>query len=111
MSHCPLCIHRDVTLVSFHANLYSDDISRDAAVCTDKLFLPTAILSRNSSVDSMLDFGPGGPGSIPYTDNFFFFGGGGGKLFLIFSMKVKLLTPHPYEMSSTLIYHCSNFYF
>ena len=54
--------------VSFHANLHSDDISRDAAVCTYKLFLPNVILSRNSLVDSTLAFGPGGLGSIPQMD-------------------------------------------
>ena len=61
MFHCPLCKHRDVTLVSFHANLRSDDRSRDAAVCTYKLFIPIVVLSRNSSVDSTLASGPGGP--------------------------------------------------
>ena len=67
--------------VSFHANLHSDDRSRDAAVCTDKLFLPWVVLSRNSSVDSILAFGPGEPGSIPGIDYFIFFFG---KLFYIY---------------------------
>ena len=57
--------------------------SRDAAVCTYKmykLFLPQIILSRNSSVDSTLAFGPGEPGSIPgkafFFGMFFFFNDG-----------------------------------
>ena len=108
MSHCPLCLHRDVTLVSFDANLHSDDRSRDAAVCTDKPFLPRVVLSRNSSVDSMLAFGPGDPGSIPGIDIFFF-----GKFFFIyfFFNDGKIIDTNPYDMSSTQIYQCSNSYF
>ena len=37
------------------------------------LFLPRSIVSRNSSVVSALDFGSGGPGSIPRYGDYFFF--------------------------------------
>ena len=58
-------------LVSFHANLHSNDISRDATVCTYTLFLPNVKHIRNSSVVSTLAFGHGGHGSIPGTEDFF----------------------------------------
>ena len=94
-------------LVSFHANLHSDDISCDAAVCTYMLSLPDVFQSRKSSVVRRLASDPGEPGLIPGVDNFFLGGGGGWELFFFFlifiSMMVKLLTPHPYDISSRQI--------